>query len=213
MSGRTDGALAELKQRATGWRAQTLRLYEDRVVLEVEGIVERYRLPFYLPALKEEADEILWLPVRAFLLGAVAAAAGALLAALGARALDPAAGAGLIALGGGTLAWTALRVRRIHVFSYKAFPSADGVRVRYVPQLFLFPHLPSVDEVRRFEDLLRGVRERQVEKGRMEQEEGIPFARELERFARLHSEKIVTEEEFAQVKAKLLNIRPRRIGF
>ena len=62
-------------------------------------------------------------------------------------------------------------------------------------------------------ELLKIAREKQVEKARTEHEEAIPYARELERFGNLMRDDLVTEQEFSLVKAKLLNLKPRMIGF
>ena len=106
-----------------------------------------------------------------------------------------------------------LLINKLRIYYYKPAPGSEGGHVRYLPQLWIYPRRPSADEVKRFEELLKIARDKQVEKSRIEHEEVIPYARELERFDKLRRDEILTEEEFALVKAKLLNLRPRRIGF
>lgn len=205
--------LAELTQTAFPFRKQSLLLYEDRLELRFRGLLDRFRIPFYLHVLKEEPDQTVMISWRSILLGSAVLAAGLALALLAARPSDAPAGWVLAGLGAAGLSTAILMIRRVKVYFYKSAPGSEFSSPRYVPQLWLYLHRPSSDEVKRFEELLRIARERQVEKARIEQEDLIPYARELERFANLRREKVVTEEEYALVKAKLLNLRPRRIGF
>ncbi|MHC4607551.1 MAG: hypothetical protein ACYTAF_11590 [Planctomycetota bacterium] len=205
--------LAELTQRSFPWRTQKLELFEDRMELHVRGVFQRFRVPFYLHPLKEEPDVMLFVPWRLIVLFTVVAAAGLVLALLGGRPADPVAGWVLALLGAAGLGGTTLLINKLHVYFYKSSGGPDGGRVRYLPQLWVYPSRPSADEVRRFEELLKIAREKQVEKVRIEHEEMIPYARELERFDSLRKDELVTEEEYAAVKAKLLNLRPRKIGF
>lgn len=205
--------LAELTQRLFPRRLQTMTLFEDRIEVRVRGLLDRYRMPFYLHALKEEPDHVLTIPWAALALVGIVFGAGMALSLLEARPSDRTAGMILSGLGAAGIAASLLGVRRLHVYFYKAVPGADAARVRYEPQLYLSPDRPTPDEVRRFEDLIRIAREKQVEKMRMEQEEPGSATRELERFANLRRDDVVTEDEYAQVKAKLLNLKPRRIGF
>ena len=205
--------LAELVQRSFPFRTQKMELYEDRIELSVRSMLERYRIPFYLHTLREDPDIVLLIPWRTIFLSAAALLAGVALAVFGGRKLDPIVGWGLAAIGTPMLFISWMMVARLNVFFYKAMPGLDPSQACFEPQLFLYRDRPSPDEVSRFEELLGIEREKEVEKARIQREEPIPYARELERFENLRREKVVTEEEYALVKAKLLNIKPRRIGF
>ena len=205
--------LAELVQRTFPWRTQTLELYEDRMQLHVDGPLEHFRMPYYLHVLKDEPDVTASVPRMWLTLSSAALIPGILLGLLGGRPVDSAAGFCLSLAGAISLLLAVTRIRRLHVYFYKVYSSADSPRARYEPQLFLYPDRPSRQEVAGFMELIKIAREKQVEKARTEHEEAIPYARELERFGNLMRDDLVTEQEFSLVKAKLLNLKPRMIGF
>jgi hypothetical protein len=204
----TSKKIAEITQ-ACGFDRRTLALHADRVELLVSGPFDRYRMPVYLHSMKEDPDRIVWIPWRWLIL------AGLLLVAAGVAAGGPWRHGGAAAtLAGGAVALgvsQALRIRRMVVWFYRQ--RGDGPRMRLEPHVFLLPARPSAQEVARFIEVLAATQKRHVSKVREEEGPPVPYTRELQRFAELKEMKVVTEEEFAEVKAKLLNLRPRRIGF
>ncbi len=202
--------VSELTQTAGPFRRHDFTLYEDRLELCVTSLLERYRLPFYLHSIKEEPDrvrEVRWLWVGF----TVAALVGACWLGTAAGSLDRALGAGLGILGLSAAVVQALRARLRLVYAYRSLGPGD----RFEPHLYLWPDRPSSGEARRFLDQFAAVQRRHIERLRSEQEGegGVAYARELERFATLREREVISEHEFVQVKAKLLNLKPRRIGF
>lgn len=195
--------VAELVQRPLPWRRQKITLYEDRLELEVRAPSERFRIPFYLHMVKDEPDRVVPVPWLWLVFGAVCLVGGA---GLGAPIF--------FAIGGLSLLLHLPGIRPRLVYAYRTL-GRDGSRARYEPHLYLAVDQPSADEVRKFVDQVRIVQKRHVDglKTEQEGEGGITYARELERFANLRERNVLTEPEFVQVKAKLLNLKPRRIGF
>ncbi len=199
--------VADLVQRPLPWRRQKITLYEDRLELEVRSPAERFRIPFYLHMVKDEPDRVVSVPWLWLAFGLACFVGGV---GVGERILSPI----LFALGGVTLVLQLPRIRSRFVYAYRTL-GTEGQRARYEPHLYLAVDQPSADEVRKFVDQVRVVQKRHVDRLKTEQEGegGITYAKELERFANLRERDVLTEHEFVQVKAKLLNLKPRRIGF
>lgn len=195
--------VAELVQRPLPWRRQKITLYEDRLELEVHSPTDRFRIPFYLHTIKDDPDRVVPVPWLWLVFGAVCLAGGA---GLGTPIL--------LAIGGLSLVLHLPGIRPRLVYAYRAL-GREGPRARYEPHLYLAVNQPSADEVRKFVELIRVVQKRHIDglKSEQEGEGGITYAKELERFANLRERNVLTEPEFVQVKAKLLNLKPRRIGF
>jgi len=198
--------VAELGQRLFPWKKQTWTLWEDRVELRSESPGERVRLPFYLHAIKEQPDRVIDIPWLWLLLGV------ACCGWLGWASSIPEA---LLAGAGLAIAAAHLpRMRSRWVYAYRPL-GPEGPKARYEPHLFLLASRPSPEAVQEFIDKIRAVQKRHVERLKADQEaEGaIGYVRELDRFAQLRERNVVTEDEFTEVKSRLLNLRPRRIGF
>ena len=203
--------IAEIDQRPFPFRRQRLTLWEDRIELRVDGLLERFRFPYYLHVIKEEPDRVRVVPWLKLLFAAACLGGASALAPFRGIA-EPILALGLGLSGTIVLALALPLMRARLVYAYRPI-GPDGPRTRYEPHLYLSD--PSAPEVVEFVGKIAAVQKRHIEKLKSEHEgdAGIAYARELERFATLREKNVLTEHEFVQVKAKLLNLKPRRIGF
>lgn len=205
--------IAELEQRPGPFRRHHLTLYEDRLEIRVCGLLERYRIPFYLHMIKEEPDRVREIPWLWIVFGGAAFGLAFLLGITG-RPAEVALGGLLASVALAVAVVQIPRMRRMYVYTYRPV-GGDASRGRFEPHLYLLADRPSTGEVRRFVEQIGALQRRHIEKLKSEQEGdgGIAYARELERFTLLRERNVLSEHEYVQVKAKLLNLKPRRIGF
>jgi hypothetical protein len=104
--------------------------------------------------------------------------------------------------------------RRRHVMAYRAY-AVTSTQSRSVPWLYLDARRWNHDEVDKFLERLRQVHLdwQQRTKALQAAVSGLSEAEMLSKFASLHKEAILTDDEFVLVKSKIVGADGQRIGF
>jgi len=196
---RVDQPLAELTQKLGPCSRQEAALYSDRVELRYKGILRQWRHRVHLHATKEKLDCVRN-PVTA---GLVVRFVLLLLASI---VFWP-----LIVFLVFTIYKFVQGRKRMYVLAYGSKMDRLGRQLNY-PMFFLPADVPSPEAVEKFLAALADAHKAHIRKIQAAQSE-TNYITEIKQFHELREDGVLTEDEFSAVKAELLGMRQKRIGF
>jgi len=196
-------------------------LFADRLQFEEHRLLSRERRFLYFGGVKERADVLggrpwLWLAAAALLGLITLLAAPAMVEDYRRSGTGAVLGFMLFVCATGAVFCCFLKTvgRRRYVLAYRTYAPASG-QARPVPWLYLDARRRNREEVARFLELVRRAHVDWQERAKALQAavSGLSEAEMFGKFASLHGEGILDDDEFALVKSKIVGADGQRIGF
>lgn len=196
---KADQPLAELTQKLGPFSRQEAVLYRDRVELRYKGIIRQWRHRVHLHGTKEKLDCVRN-PVSADLVVRV------VLLLLASIVFWP-----LILVLGFTIYKFVQGRKQMYVLAYGSKIDRLGRQLNF-PMFFLPADVPSPEAVQKFLAALADAHKAHIRKIQAAQSE-TNYITEIKQFHELREDGVLSEQEFSAIKAELLGMRQKRIGF
>ncbi|MSR64267.1 MAG: SHOCT domain-containing protein [Verrucomicrobiae bacterium] len=194
-----DQPIAELTQKVAPFARQEAVLFADRVELRYSGFLRQWRHRVHLHGTKEKLDSMRN-PISAGLV------ARFVFMLIGSLVFSPA----LPFLIYFTYKFLQGR-RRMYVLAYGSKIARGGQQLNF-PMFFLPADKPTPQAVEKFLAAFTEAHKAHMRKLQTAQSE-THYITEIKQFNELKQDGVLTEEEFAAIKAELLGMREKKIGF